>query len=134
MRLGTADVLEGGLHLSGQPRDGLEIVIGANGGGVGGTVVNGVRDPVPNTIVVAVPDANDRHRTDRYKRVSSDASGRFQIRGLAPGGYTLFAWEDIDEGAWQDPDFLRPYESRGTSVQVRDGSDESVQLTVIPGG
>jgi hypothetical protein len=134
MRLGTADVLEGGLHLSGQPRDALEIVIGANGGRVNGTVVNGGRAPVTNATVVAVPDANDRRRTDRYKRVSSDSSGRFQMRGLAPGGYTLFAWEDIDEGAWQDPDFLRPYESRGTSVQVRDGSDESVQLTVIPGG
>jgi hypothetical protein len=133
IRMGTADVLEGGLHLSGQLRDVLEIVIGANGGRVGGTVVNGGRDPVPNTTVVAVPDASDRHRTDRYKSVSSDASGRFQIRGLAPGSYSLFAWEDVEEGAWQDPDFLRPYESRGASVRVRDGSDETVQLTVIPG-
>jgi hypothetical protein len=133
MRLGTADVLEGGLHLSGQPRDGLEIVVGANGGSVRGAVVNGGRDPVPNATVVAVPDASDRHRADRYKSVSSDVSGRFQIQGLAPGSYTLFAWEDIDQGAWQDPDFLRPYESRGASVRVHDGSDETVQLTVITG-
>jgi len=134
MLMGAANVLEGGLHLSGQPRDVLEIVIGANGGRVSGTVVNAGRDPVPNTTVVAVPDANDRQRADRYKSVSSDGSGRFQIRGLAPGSYTLFAWENVDEGAWQDPDFLRPYEIRGASVRVRDGSDESVQLTVIPGG
>jgi hypothetical protein len=132
MRLGTADVLEGGLHLSGQPRDVLEIVIGANGGRVSGTVVNGGRDPVPNATVVAVPDAGDRHRTDRYEGVSSDASGRFHLQGLAPGSYTLFAWEDVDEGSWQDPDFLRPYETRGASVRVRDGSDENIQLTVIP--
>jgi hypothetical protein len=131
MRLGTADVLEGGLHLSGQPRDGLEIVIGANGGGVSGAVVNGGRDPVSNATVVAVPDASDRHRADRYKSVSSDASGRFHIQGLAPGSYSLFAWEDIEEGAWQDPDFLRLYESRGASVRIRDGSDENIQLTVI---
>ena len=33
----------------------------------------------------------------------------------------------------KDPDVLRAYESRGTSVRVRDGNDENVQLTVITG-
>jgi hypothetical protein len=134
MRMGTADVMEAGLHLSAQPRDLLEIVIGANGGRISGTVVNARREPQPSIRVVAVPDAADRSRSDRYKSVSSDASGRFQIQGLAPGSYSLFAWEDIEEGAWQDPDFLRPYEVRGTPVRIRDGSDENVQLPVIPGG
>ena len=131
MRMGTADVLENGLHLSSQPRDPLEIVIGANGGSITGMVVNTRREPVPGIAVVVVPDLPDRSKSDRYKRVSSDGSGRFRVQDLAPGDYTLFAWEDIEEGAWHDPDVIRAYEGRGTSVRIREGSDESVQLTAI---
>ena len=80
---------------------------------------------------MAVPDATDRLRKDRYKKVMSDSSGRFRMQGLPPGNYSLFAFEDIEEGAWQDPEVIRPYESRGTSARVRDGNDENVQLTVI---
>ena len=131
MRFGNADVLDGGLHVTGSSRDQLEIVIGANAGRINGTVINARREPLAGITVVAVPDAGERSRSDRYKQVTSDASGRFRIQGLPPGNYTLFAFEDIEEGAWQDPEVIRSYETRGTSVRVRDGNDENVQLTVI---
>jgi carboxypeptidase family protein len=131
MRFGTTDVLDGGLRVPGSSRDQLEVVIGANAGRINGTVVNASRDPLPGITVVAVPDGGDRSRISRYKQVASDASGRFQVKGLAPGNYSLFAFDDIDEGAWLDPEVIRPYENRGTAVRVRDGSDENVQLTVI---
>jgi hypothetical protein len=132
IRFGNADVLDGGLHIRGASRDQLEIVIGANAGRINGTVMNARREPLTGITVVAVPDAGDRSSSDRYKQVASDASGRFRIQGLPPGNYSLFAFEDIEEGAWQDPEVIRSYESRGTSVRVRDGNDENVQLTVIP--
>ena len=131
MRLGGADVLDDGLHLSAQPRDVLEIVIGY-AGRINGTVTNARREGQPGATVVAVPDSGDRSRPERYKSVSTDGGGRFQIQGIAPGTYKLFAWEDIEDGAWHDPDIMRAYESRGTSVRVRDGNDETVQLMVIP--
>ena len=43
MRFGNADVLDGGLHVTGASRDQLEIVIGANAGRINGTVVNARR-------------------------------------------------------------------------------------------
>ena len=131
MRFGSADVLEGGLHVTGPSRDQLEIVIGANAGRINGTVTSARGGSLAGITVVAVPDAGDRSRSDRYKQVASDESGRFRIQGLAPGSYTLFAFEDIEDGAWQDPEVLRSYGSRGTSVRVADGNDENVALTVI---
>ena len=131
MRFGNTDVLDNGLRVPGSSRDQLEIVMGANAGRINGTVVNASRDPLPGITVVAVPDGGDRSRSHRYKQVASDASGRFRFQGLAPGNYSLFAFDDIEESAWLDPEVLRPYESRGTSVRVRDGNDETVQLTVI---
>jgi carboxypeptidase family protein len=132
VRFGTTDVLDMGLHITGASRDPLEIVIGANAGRINGTVMDARRETLAGITVVAVPDAGERSRKERYKKVMSDSSGRFRIQGLAPGNYSLFAFEDIEEDAWHDPEVLRPFESRGTFVRVRDGNDENVQLTVIP--
>ena len=85
MRFGNADVLDGGLHITGSSRDQLEIVIGANAGRINGTVTNARGEPLAGITVVAVPDAGDRARSDRYKQVASDESGRFRIQGLAAG-------------------------------------------------
>jgi len=132
MKFGNADVLDAGLHLYAAPGSVLEIVIGANAGSVQGSVVNSRFEPLPNRIVALVPEPRLRHRTDLYRSVATDSSGRFRLRGLTPGSYTMFAWDDVEGGAWQDADFIRGFESRGTRVQVNDGIEESVQLTVIP--
>jgi hypothetical protein len=131
--MGSADVLDGGLHITGIPRDPLEIVIGADAGRLTGTVVNTRQEPLANIKVAVVPGAPDRHRNDLYKSATTDQSGRFRIQGLAAGSYIVFAWEEVEDGAWQDPDFIRGYESRGMSIRIRDGADESVTLTVIAG-
>ena len=132
MRLGAADVLDGGLHLSGPPENPLEVVIGADGGRISGSVVNARQEPLPNRIVVLAPDVRLRHRVDLYKSTATDSSGQFQIRGIAPGSYQLFAWEEVEPGAWQDPEFIRIYEGRGKAVQINEGGNENLQVTVIP--
>jgi hypothetical protein len=38
----------------------------------------------------------------------------------------------MDWGAYQDPEFLKPYENKGESVAIREGSHETAQLKVIP--
>jgi hypothetical protein len=131
IRFGNTDVLEGGLHVTGPSRNQLEIVLGANAGRISGTVSSTRGGPLAGITIVAVPDVGDRARSDRYKPAATDESGRFRIQGLAPGSYTLFAFDDIEDGAWQDPDVLRSYGSRGTAVRVADGNDENVVVTVI---
>ncbi len=132
IRLGNADVLDGGLHLAGPPDTLLEVVIGANAGAIEGSVANDRQELLPNRTVVLIPDARLRHRGDRYKTAASDSSGRFRMRGITPGEYKLFAFEDVENGVWQDPDFIRAYENRGTRVQIVEGLNESVRLTSLP--
>jgi hypothetical protein len=40
------------------------------------------------------------------------------MKGMPPGNYQLFAWDDVEPDAWFDPDFLRPIESRAASVKL----------------
>lgn len=132
MRLGNADVLNDGLHISGPPAGLLEIVIGANAGKIEGSVVNDRQQPLPNRTVVLVPELRFRQQPDLYKVVSTDTAGHFQMQGLTPGEYKLFAWENVEQGAWQDPSFIDAYESSGKPIHIYEGSSESLQLPVIP--
>jgi hypothetical protein len=56
-----------------------------------------------------------------YKTVSTDETGRFEVKGLPPGEYKAFALEGFEKDAWLDPGFFRPYEDRGLAVAVGEG-------------
>src|SRR5262249_28126719 len=132
MRLGNADVLNNGLHLSGPPQGLLEIVIGANAGNIEGSVLNDRQQAMANETVVLVPDQRLRQRSDLYKVVSTDSSGRFRMQNVTPGDYKLFALENVESGAWQDPAFIAAYEGAGRPIHIYEGTSENVQLQVIP--
>ncbi|MGD0301711.1 MAG: hypothetical protein ABSE86_31935, partial [Bryobacteraceae bacterium] len=68
----------------------------------------------------------------RYKTTDTDQNGHFVIKGLAPGEYKIYAWEDLEQGAEQDPDFMKPHESDGEKVSIKERAHETVQLKLIP--
>jgi protocatechuate 3,4-dioxygenase beta subunit len=132
-RFGATDVLGDGMRLDRAPTIPLEIVVSTNTGIADGTVANEKQDPSTNVTVVLIPDAPRRNRLDLYRTTSTDAMGHFHIEGVPPGDYKLFSWEDVETGAWQDPDFIRAVEGRGKSIRINDGSTTSNNdLRVIP--
>lgn len=127
--LGNVDVLNSGVRLEGPPGSPMEIVIGMNPGALEGVVAEDAQ-PAAGATVVLLPDV--RRRYDLYKTTTTDPAGRFRLDRIAAGDYTLFAFEDVSEGAWEDPDFIRQHEARGTSIRIVDGSNQIVRLTTIP--
>ena len=90
------------------------------------------REPVPNVTVVLVPDAAFRQRRDLYRTATTDLSGRFSMQGVPAATYKAFAFEDAGVDAWQSLDFLRPLESRGTTIEIRDGNPTTADVPLIP--
>ena len=41
---------------------------------------------------------------------------------LIPTHYKLFSWDEVEEGAWEDPDFLKPFEDKGKQSQCKLGT------------
>lgn len=133
MRLGDADVFNGGLRLERQPDTPLEIVVGTNPGTLEGQVTNEGRQPIAGAYVILFANnpADRLYRTDMYKVTSTDNAGRFQVQGLGPGDYRVFAWENIERGTWVDSTFLRQQEERGTTIRIEEGKAQTVTLPII---
>jgi len=117
----------------------LDLVVSTKAGAVEGVVVEKEKDvdndhTVANATVVAVPEEKYRKLPDRFVTGSTDQHGRFTIRGVAPGSYTLYAWQDLEDGVWRDADFLKSQEANGTAVKVEEGSHQAVELKLSPAG
>jgi hypothetical protein len=132
IRLGNLDVLTQGLsiHSGGDP---LAILLSASAAQVDGTVNDASDQPAAGVTVVAVPNGKRRDYPFFYKVATTDDTGHFALTGLAPGEYKLFAWEDVEAGAWQDPNFLQPFENSARALSVGETGHETVQLKSIPG-
>jgi hypothetical protein len=128
---GGRDVNESGLAMEGGAVV-LDVLVSSNGGTVDGLAADPKGDPVPNAVIVAVPEPRLRSREDRYFKTVADQSGRFTLRGVPPGEYTLFAWESMDGESYYDPDFLKNYQGQGSALPLAEGERKSVQLKVIP--
>jgi hypothetical protein len=130
-RLGDRDVSTDVIRILAPQSDELNIRLSAKSGSVNGVVVDSASKPVSNAVIVLVP-VNEVNRPDRFKTTTARNDGRFQIEGIAPGDYSAFSWEALDDNAWFDPNVVRQFEPKGKSVHVVASSNEELQLTQIP--
>ena len=131
-RLGTDDVLNKPLVVKqGGTHDTLELTLSSGAASVRGHVLNDDSLPVPAARVALVPEPSQRDQLRLYRAATTYQFGKFILRGIAPGDYKIFAWEEIEQGAWQDPDFIHTYEDKGRAIQLGEGADQSVELRVI---
>jgi hypothetical protein len=75
-----------------------------------------------------------RDRRDLLKTATTDQNGDFTLRGIAPGDYKLFAWEEIEPFSYYDPEVLRRYEEQGRSIKVSESAKVTVEAKMIPAG
>lgn len=132
-RLGSDDALDAGVTVAhGKTFGSMEMVISGTGARVEGSVLNEDNLPVSGARVVVVPDGKRRENPSWYKSGITDQYGRFVLRGIAPGSYRLFAWEEIEFGIWQDPDFLQTVEKLGLPLELAESATRTVELKSIP--
>jgi hypothetical protein len=105
----------------------LDVVLSHTAGTITGSVSDDDGKPFPNSTVTLIP-------TDGMSppvRESVDDDGNFKFTAVRPGKYKLFAWEEVDDGLWQDPEFLQKYANRATEITVGSSQAQEAQLRVI---
>ena len=132
IRQGSSDVYDSGLTVTGQSSGDLDVRIGTGPGIIQGTLVDLSQNLLASTTVFLVPSGERRANMQLYRAMQSDANGKFTMNGIAPGQYELFSWQDIVQGAYQNEDYMRRFEGRGTSVTVMRSATVTVEVRRIP--
>lgn len=115
------DILNGEFTLS--PGSGpIEIVLGDDGGSLEGDVVDADGQPATGGVMAL--------RNERAAVVMAQAAGHFKLQNLAPGDYTVYAWDDPTEVAYADTDWMRRYGGPGVAATVTAGQSTQVKLTL----
>ena len=125
------DVTTSGFNLSTKGQ--LEIEIGNDGARIDGVVVDEKDKPLAESAVVLVPEPSLRNLQEYYSREKTDQNGHFTIRGIRPGNYTIYAWDDLgdNEGAYYYDDFLKKYDDQSQSVKLDANGRSALKLKAI---
>jgi len=132
VRQNAATVFDSGFDIDSRSPDPVEIVISNGAGVVDGTVLDGPTKTVAGAVVALVPESKRFENRALFASASTDASGKFVLRGVAPGDYRLFAWENAPANAYQNSSFIRKYEGNAKIVHLGQGTTVHTELTVIP--
>jgi hypothetical protein len=131
IRQGDVSVYDSGLQVTASPEP-LRVTIEARGSTVEGIVRNQQRQPDSRVTVVLLPAAERRQNAALYKTRITNESGRFEIRGIPPGTYTVLAWKSVTPTAWQNAEFLSSFVDRGQVIEVTPASHSNLDLESIP--
>jgi protocatechuate 3,4-dioxygenase beta subunit len=129
VRYGSQDVTDDGVDMTGGVRGSIEVLLNPNGAEIDGVVADDDGKPMPGVTVALIPDSR-RYRL--FRSDTTDQTGAVRFQGVPPGDYKLLAWEDVVSGAWYDPEFLKPVESKAQAVAVKENDRKNVTLNAIP--
>jgi hypothetical protein len=127
-RYGSSDAL-GKFRVDSGSDATLELLGSARGAHIQGVVTNSDPVPVSGVWVTLIPEDSNQKRL--FQSAHSRANGKYEFRGVAPGSYTLFSWDSVEEHEWDDPEFLKPFKSQGVSIRVTEGETKTTDLSLI---
>jgi hypothetical protein len=129
VRFGEMDIRNGSLRIDPQTQSTLELLLSAKGGRLDVLAVDENGRPSADAVAVLVPDVSWRSHTELFRSTVTDAAGHAHFDGIAPGDYTLMAWQDIDD-AWHDPAIIGMFENRGERIRISEGKLQETRVIV----
>ena len=87
---------------------------------------------IDGTVIVFATDAEKWTESSRFVRTARpDQQGQYQIRGLPTGEYLAVAMEYVQEGLWNDPEFLESVRRYGQRITLAEGASQTVALKLV---
>jgi hypothetical protein len=109
----------------------FEVVLKKGAATIEGNVLGADRKPVPGAVVAIGPVAERRQNLNLYWSVAADAAGHFELRGVAPGDYKIFAMDYLPDGALMNSRVIARYEDRASILTVKANDKLTGDLNLI---
>ncbi|HMD34001.1 MAG TPA: carboxypeptidase-like regulatory domain-containing protein [Vicinamibacterales bacterium] len=125
------DVTDEAIDLaSGQELSGLRVVVTKNITAVSGQLADDKGLPIGDGTVLVFAEQADKWSEDsRFVRAARlDQQGKYEIKGLAPGAYLAVALDYVEDGIWNDPEFLESMRGYATKLTLTEGEARTVAL------
>jgi hypothetical protein len=128
---GDRDVTDAILELKAaeELRD-VQIILTDRVTSVGGQLTDHAGKPVHDaTVLVFAANAEKWFESSRsVKAGRPDQQGQWRIKGLAPGDYLGVALEYIEDGSWNDPEYLESLRGAAVRFTIGEGDSQSLAL------
>jgi hypothetical protein len=128
-KIGDRDVLAGELNITSDTT--LDIVLATPGAILDGIVRTADGNVLADSAVVLVPESPYDKVLARYRSVITDSNGKYEIHGVAPGSYKLYAWPELEGFAYRNAEFMKEFEGRGKIIRIEKKDHVSVDLTAL---
>lgn len=128
VKYGEADLLGDETELS--PGGVIEVTMSAGAAKIEGVVTSDKTAPAAGVGVVAIP-SDIRARATLQTATTTDQTGRYSIKNLPPGEYSIVAIDGYEGGMDQDPEFLKTYQSAVEKVTVKEKAVENKSLKAV---
>jgi hypothetical protein len=104
------------------------LTMGTDSGVVKGQVLNGDK-PAPGLTVIAIPQQRSLRHLDRFTITGkTDVNGGYQLSGVIPGDYLLFALRPDEGESYFDIDFADRNQQFAERVSVKSNETKTVAL------
>ena len=108
----------------------LTVVLGTATGQVSGQVLADSGVATQGATVVLVPSTAAR-QADQPRIATADQNGKFSLPSVPPGDYTVYAWDDVEMGAWADPEFLARFENKGKKITLKENESVTADTPLL---
>lgn len=136
VRINDRDITDTPLEVSkgGAEMSGVQIFLTRQAAKVSGEVVDGRGAPrADSTVLVFAADSRLWGIGTRFvKVIRPDVAGHFTVGGLPAGRYLAIARDDVADGQWEDPDFLRTLSADASKIEIGEGATGTITLTIKP--
>jgi hypothetical protein len=118
---------------TGEVLSGIQVIVSDRVNRLGGEITddNGMALP-DGTVIVFADDPAKWTQDSRFVRAARpDQQGRYEIRGLPAGSYHAVALDYVEDGMWNDPEFLQSLRDLADRVAITEVGTHSLSLKLI---